>query len=83
VAEGVEGENQLSQLIALECQYGQGYFFSKPMPTGSATELLLDTRRNMLVKPQRLMLETTPPAIMSSELIIDLTDAALESALAH
>jgi diguanylate cyclase (GGDEF)-like protein/PAS domain S-box-containing protein len=31
VAEGVENAEQLSQLKALDCEYGQGYYFSKPL----------------------------------------------------
>jgi diguanylate cyclase (GGDEF)-like protein/PAS domain S-box-containing protein len=31
VAEGVETAEQLAQLKALNCQYGQGYYFSKPL----------------------------------------------------
>ena len=31
VAEGVETAHQLSQLKELGCEYGQGYFFAKPL----------------------------------------------------
>jgi diguanylate cyclase (GGDEF)-like protein len=31
IAEGIETVNQLAQLKALKCQYGQGYFLSKPL----------------------------------------------------
>jgi diguanylate cyclase (GGDEF)-like protein len=31
VAEGVETEEQLDQLRSLKCQYGQGFYFSKPL----------------------------------------------------
>jgi len=31
IAEGIETVKQLSQLKALKCQYGQGYFLSKPL----------------------------------------------------
>ncbi|HEY9608444.1 putative bifunctional diguanylate cyclase/phosphodiesterase, partial [Allocoleopsis sp.] len=40
IAEGVETTQQLTQLQALKCQYGQGYLFSQPQDA-SATELLL------------------------------------------
>ncbi|HKR01336.1 MAG TPA: EAL domain-containing protein [Pyrinomonadaceae bacterium] len=40
VAEGVETKDQLSQLVLLECEYGQGYYFSKPLDTEEATRLL-------------------------------------------
>jgi EAL domain-containing protein (putative c-di-GMP-specific phosphodiesterase class I) len=35
VAEGVETLPQFSQLRALNCQYGQGYLFSRPVDAGS------------------------------------------------
>jgi len=31
IAEGIETVNQLAQLKALKCQYGQGYYLSKPL----------------------------------------------------
>ncbi len=40
VAEGVETVKQLAQLQALNCEYGQGYFFSKPVNSQAATALL-------------------------------------------
>ncbi|MEW6265880.1 MAG: EAL domain-containing protein [Thermodesulfobacteriota bacterium] len=40
VAEGVETSRQLSQLIKLECDYVQGYYFSKPVP-GKEAGLIL------------------------------------------
>ena len=44
VAEGVETQDQLSQLAALECEYGQGYFFSKPLNAEAASRLLAEHR---------------------------------------
>lgn len=40
VAEGIESEDQLAQLQAMDCGYGQGYLFAKPMPAEEATEYL-------------------------------------------
>jgi EAL domain-containing protein (putative c-di-GMP-specific phosphodiesterase class I) len=40
VAEGVETQDQLAQLATLECEYGQGYFFSKPLNADAASSLL-------------------------------------------
>ncbi len=40
VAEGVETAVQLAQMRAIGCEYGQGYFFSKPLDSESATALL-------------------------------------------
>ena len=42
VAEGVETMDQLSQLAMLECEYGQGYFFSKPLDVDGAAKLLAE-----------------------------------------
>lgn len=39
-AEGVETAEQLAQLRALGCKYGQGYFFAKPMNSELAAALL-------------------------------------------
>jgi diguanylate cyclase (GGDEF)-like protein/PAS domain S-box-containing protein len=40
VAEGIETSEQLAQLKSLACEQGQGYFFSKPLDSQAATELL-------------------------------------------
>jgi diguanylate cyclase (GGDEF)-like protein/PAS domain S-box-containing protein len=40
VAEGIETEEQLKQLKALSCDYGQGYLFSKPVIAEEAGVLL-------------------------------------------
>ena len=40
IAEGVETEQQLIYLKALECDYIQGYYFSKPLPKDEAEAFL-------------------------------------------
>ncbi len=40
VAEGVETSEQLARLRALGCEYGQGYFFSKPVDCQTAKALI-------------------------------------------
>jgi EAL domain-containing protein (putative c-di-GMP-specific phosphodiesterase class I) len=40
IAEGIETEKHKQALQALECEYGQGNFFSKPLPSESVFELL-------------------------------------------
>jgi diguanylate cyclase (GGDEF)-like protein/PAS domain S-box-containing protein len=40
VAEGVETVDQLTQLAMLECEYGQGYYFSKPVDATGVAKLL-------------------------------------------
>ncbi|NEQ27030.1 MAG: EAL domain-containing protein, partial [Microcoleus sp. SIO2G3] len=41
VAEGIEVLEQVSPLIALQCEYGQGYFFSKPVDSEAARAMLM------------------------------------------
>ena len=41
VAEGVETEEQLTKLKSLQCEYGQGYLFAKPLGRDAAEELIL------------------------------------------
>ncbi|NEP15515.1 MAG: EAL domain-containing protein, partial [Leptolyngbya sp. SIO4C1] len=45
VAEGVETAAHLARLRALQCDYGQGYFFSKPLSGEQMTVLLLQDSR--------------------------------------
>ncbi len=45
IAEGIETEEQLSFLKKNGCRIGQGYLFSKPIPTEQMDEFLLYTNR--------------------------------------
>ena len=40
VAEGLETADQVALLQALDCEFGQGYYFSKPLPADRAEALL-------------------------------------------
>jgi diguanylate cyclase (GGDEF)-like protein len=40
IAEGIETETQKEVLQNLNCQYGQGYFFSRPLPKKDITAML-------------------------------------------
>lgn len=40
IAEGIETTGQLAQLKKLNCLYGQGYFFSRPLDRKAATKLI-------------------------------------------
>jgi EAL domain-containing protein (putative c-di-GMP-specific phosphodiesterase class I) len=40
IAEGVETAEQLTQLRALQCEYGQGYLFSKPVDSNTAEKFI-------------------------------------------
>lgn len=49
IAEGVETRKQVENLLSLDCEYVQGYFFYKPMPKNAFLSLLdqskyIDTR---------------------------------------
>lgn len=41
VAEGLETEEQVNLLKSFNCEYGQGYFFSKPLLKEDATQFLI------------------------------------------
>jgi diguanylate cyclase (GGDEF)-like protein/PAS domain S-box-containing protein len=40
VAEGIEEPEQATNLVTLGCRDGQGFYFSRPLPTAAMTELL-------------------------------------------
>ena len=42
IAEGIETEEQLAELRLLDCRFGQGYFFAKPLPADLAEKLLVE-----------------------------------------
>ncbi|MFO0954664.1 MAG: EAL domain-containing protein, partial [Isosphaeraceae bacterium] len=48
VAEGVESEHQCDQLLALSCEFGQGYFFSRPLRAKDAEAYLVRQVREEL-----------------------------------
>lgn len=51
VAEGIETEAQLVQLRELQCDEGQGYYFSKPLSAVAITPMLAVWREAMKSKP--------------------------------
>jgi diguanylate cyclase (GGDEF)-like protein/PAS domain S-box-containing protein len=42
VAEGIESEEQACNLNAMGCQFGQGFYFSKPVPLADTSALLAE-----------------------------------------
>jgi diguanylate cyclase (GGDEF)-like protein len=60
IAEGVETAEQLSRLRDLGCEYGQGYYFSRPVPAEEANHLIAD-----LLPPPRDPEFPPPPPIRS------------------
>ncbi len=53
IAEGIETVNQLAQLKALKCEYGQGYYLSKPLDK----EILENIIATDLAEPPKVELE--------------------------
>lgn len=45
IAEGIETEQQLMHLRNLNCDFGQGYLFSRPIPSTKTAELLISNPR--------------------------------------
>ncbi len=45
IAEGIESIDQYHQLKKLNCKYGQGYYFSKPLHPQEAEQWLIGTRK--------------------------------------
>jgi diguanylate cyclase (GGDEF)-like protein/PAS domain S-box-containing protein len=52
VAEGVETKLQAQLLQSLGCNFGQGYLFSRPLPTAEATTLLMENRAWEMLGPK-------------------------------
>ncbi len=48
--EGIESERQLGQLQALDCDYGQGFYFSKPLTAEEAAKVI-KSEPKWLTKP--------------------------------
>jgi EAL domain-containing protein (putative c-di-GMP-specific phosphodiesterase class I) len=47
VAEGIENEATLKKLVALGCDIGQGYYWSKPVQEDVLSELLRINQRHV------------------------------------
>jgi diguanylate cyclase (GGDEF)-like protein/PAS domain S-box-containing protein len=66
VAEGVETAEQLSQLKALDCEYGQGYLISRPMAKANVDSFLTDLIHE--IKPK----EVSGAPIPAGDLVVNL-----------
>ncbi len=51
VAEGIETVHQVHQLRILDCEYGQGYLFARPLPMDEAEALIEDRSRWQKLMP--------------------------------
>ena len=58
IAEGVETEGQKKFLLSAGCEYGQGYYFSRPVDAERATELLRAGTITPARRPLRLVQST-------------------------
>ena len=47
VAEGLEDEAQVQALAAMNCDYGQGYYLSKPLSADQFTRFLEDHQNGL------------------------------------
>jgi EAL domain-containing protein (putative c-di-GMP-specific phosphodiesterase class I) len=63
VAEGVETPDQIEMLKALGCEYGQGYFFSKPLDMQLSEQFICDTHSPLAIVLDEI--ETSYNAIVS------------------
>ncbi len=60
VAEGVETGAQLAQIKAFDCEYGQGYWFAKPLMVKAAETLL----QNGFIDPNEILGEDHPTPLL-------------------
>lgn len=69
VAEGVETKEQLNRLMAISCDYVQGYYFARPMPCGEFEELLreLDSSVSSMDTKESLQSNGLPVLLIADE----------------
>jgi len=70
VAEGIETGEQLAQLKALKCDYGQGYFFAKPLDVAAVEDLLLSRNLKIRRLPSSSDQPDSPVATLGSPLVM-------------
>jgi len=51
IAEGIETEDMMNRLIAMGCETGQGYFFSRPMPGSDVPQWLAQRKSGAAAAP--------------------------------
>ena len=59
IAEGVETEEQLDVLKSMDCQYVQGYFFSKPVPAPEFEPFILQRKEADKAESDRKLAQVT------------------------
>ncbi len=60
IAEGIETIHQLHQLRILNCEFGQGYLFSRPLPSEEMEKLLTDKNQFKNVLPNQKIIAIIP-----------------------
>jgi predicted signal transduction protein with EAL and GGDEF domain len=63
VAEGVETKEQLKLLRDLQCEYGQGYYFSRPSSPSDAEKIIVETNEKVR---KAHMPEKAPEPVMNT-----------------
>jgi diguanylate cyclase (GGDEF)-like protein/PAS domain S-box-containing protein len=66
IAEGIENAMQLRMLQSLKCDYGQGYYFARPMEP-SAVEVLLSNTLPWLMAFENNVVRTFPFALQHNQ----------------
>ena len=60
VAEGIESIHQLHQLRILECEYGQGFLFARPVPASNVMQMFSEQTVWRNIPPMRSGVEIFP-----------------------
>lgn len=69
VAEGIESKEQSEKLRQMGCDYGQGYFYSRPCPSSDAAAFMMaeKVRDARKIKLDVTMLDTKPTIVKRSK----------------
>ena len=59
VAEGTETVEEVNELLAINCEYAQGYFFSRPVDEATATQLLSTIQRGNTITVRTVLKDPT------------------------
>jgi sensor c-di-GMP phosphodiesterase-like protein len=66
VAEGIESHDQLTQLRQLNCEFGQGYYFSRPLPAAEIASYLANSASGVLNPPTGMKWSADSPVSTAS-----------------
>jgi diguanylate cyclase (GGDEF)-like protein len=66
VAEGIESHDQLTQLRQLNCEFGQGYYFSRPLPAAEIASYLANSASGVLSPPAGMKWPADSPVSTAS-----------------